>query len=74
MCFVLDIDECARGVATCDPRTTYCANKFGSYGCYCNSGLKHVTGDSKTCQGEETCFIFNPVSAEKWLVLDLGRL
>lgn len=44
----LDIDECATGVAKCDPNA-FCKNVDGSYECECKRGYN---GDGQTCFGK----------------------
>ncbi len=46
-----DIDECAGGVAVCDPHAT-CANEPGSFSCTCAQGW---TGDGHTCDDVDEC-------------------
>ena len=74
MCFYLDIDECARGVATCDLKTSQCKNNEGGYVCNCNSGFEHVQGDLKTCEGEKTRFygLTNPENDFIWTCFGLA--
>ena len=36
---IADIDECARGTATCDANAS-CNNTIGGYNCTCNSGYE----------------------------------
>ena len=55
---ILDVDECASGIDTCDRkgnvRKARCTNTFGSYACACNEGYRDVgkLKDGRTCVGK----------------------
>ncbi|XP_063714210.1 fibrillin-1-like [Symsagittifera roscoffensis] len=49
-----DVDECARGVSTCNVDTSSCVNTIGSFDCSCKAGfVKDQTGDD--CVEKDDC-------------------
>ncbi|XP_023933575.1 uncharacterized protein LOC106153406 [Lingula anatina] len=54
----VDINECSRGLHTCDLSTTYCANRNGSYDCTCLHG--YTAGDmEEECVDQNECLLGN---------------
>lgn len=61
--YIIDIDECETGEATCGP-DQLCRNKPGGYICYCPPG--HMLNKDKRCEDVDECASYQvcPVNAE----------
>ena len=52
---LLDIDECAEGIDSCDQT---CTNTLGSYLCSCGSGYR-LASNGRTCNGKFKAFNYH---------------
>lgn len=50
-----DIDECALGIHTCDPKTQMCVNTIGNYSCECLSGFRRHEHRVNECIDIDEC-------------------
>ncbi|KAL3129415.1 Calcium-binding EGF domain protein [Cryptosporidium hominis] len=50
-----DIDECAMGIHTCEPKTQRCINTIGSYECECLSGFRKHEQRLNVCVDIDEC-------------------
>ncbi|XP_070537581.1 uncharacterized protein [Ptychodera flava] len=66
MLYFADIDECERGIDTCNQTISSCVNTEGSFECGCFDGYR--LKDNKTCEDIDECETDNPCDANAYCV------